>query len=76
MTETNSNFDKRTQEMTLIPTELLDLARKQIEFLLDVQKAMMQTLEGIYHDMVVHATGSWLWVPGSPPSMAPPHDRV
>ncbi|HMA71476.1 MAG TPA: phasin family protein [Xanthobacteraceae bacterium] len=55
MTVTNPDFDKATQEMTLIPTEVVGLARKQIESLLDVQKEMMQALEDINHELFARA---------------------
>ena len=55
MTETNRDFEKTTQEMTPIPTEFLGLARKQIESLLEVQKELMQTLEGINHELFTRA---------------------
>jgi hypothetical protein len=55
MTQTNPDFDKAVQETTLIPSELLGLARKQIESLLEVQKELMQTLEGINHELFARA---------------------
>ena len=39
------------QGATLLPSELLDVAKKQIESLLEVQKELMQTLEGINHEL-------------------------
>jgi hypothetical protein len=51
MTQTNSDFDKATQAATLIPAELLDVAKKKIESLLEVQKELMETLEGINHEL-------------------------
>ena len=51
MTQANPDFDKATQAATLIPSELLDVAKKKIETLLEVQKELMQTLEGINHEL-------------------------
>jgi hypothetical protein len=51
MNQTNPNFEEATRAATLIPSELLDMARKKIESLLDVQKDFMQTLEGINHEL-------------------------
>jgi Phasin protein len=51
MTQNNPDFDKATQAAALIPSELLDVAKKKIEALLEVQKELMQTLEGINHEL-------------------------
>ena len=48
MNETNPDPDKAT---TLVPAELLSLAQKQIESLLEVQKELMQALEGINREL-------------------------
>jgi hypothetical protein len=53
MTQTDHDSEKAMP--TLIPPELLDTARKQIESLLEVQKELMQTLEGIDHDVFSRA---------------------
>jgi len=53
MNETNPDPDKAT---TLVPAELLSLAQKQIESLLEVQKELMQALEGINRELFVRAT--------------------
>src|SRR6202051_2059823 len=39
------------QGATLLPSELLDVPKKQIESLLEVQKELMQMLEGINHEL-------------------------
>src|ERR1700730_13535524 len=52
---TQTNHDSEKVMPTLIPSELLETARKQIESLLEVQKELMQTLEGINHDMFSRA---------------------
>jgi hypothetical protein len=49
MTQTNPSYD--TQAATLIPSELIDVAKKKVEALLEVQKELMQTLEGINHEL-------------------------
>src|SRR5579859_6613729 len=43
--------EKTMQSATLIPSEIIDVTRKRIEALLDVQKELMQMLEGINHDL-------------------------
>jgi len=53
MTQPNPDLDKAT---TLIPSELLGLAQKQIEALLEVQKELMHVLEGINRELFVRAT--------------------
>ena len=52
---TQTDHDSEKVMPTLIPSELLETARKQIESLLEVQKELMQTLEGINHDMFSRA---------------------
>src|SRR5216683_4789242 len=51
MTQTDSNVEKATHAATLIPLELLDAAKNKIEALLEVQKELTQTLEGINHEL-------------------------
>jgi len=51
MTQTNPSYDKATQAATLIPSELLDVAKKRVESLLEVQKDLMATLEDINHEL-------------------------
>jgi hypothetical protein len=51
MTQTSANTDKMMQSATLIPTEIMEVTRKRIESLLEIQKEMMQMLEGINHDL-------------------------
>jgi len=53
MAQTNPDLDKAT---TLMPSELLGLAQKQIEALLEVQKELMHVLEGINRELFVRAT--------------------
>ena len=53
MAQTDHETVKATP--TLIASELLETARKQIEALLEVQKELMQTLEGINHDVFSRA---------------------
>jgi cell division septum initiation protein DivIVA len=55
MTKATPNSDMATQAATLIPSEFLDVAKKSIETLFDVQKDLMQTLEGINHELFSHA---------------------
>jgi cell division septum initiation protein DivIVA len=55
MTQENPSFDKVTQAAMIIPSELLDVAKKKIESLLDVQKELMQELEGINHELFARA---------------------
>jgi cell division septum initiation protein DivIVA len=55
MTQVTPNFDKATQAATLIPSELLDIAKKRIETLFDAQKDLLQTLEGINHEFFSRA---------------------
>ena len=50
MTQTRPD-NQAAQGATLLPSELLDVAKKQIESLLEVQKELMQTLEGINHEL-------------------------
>jgi hypothetical protein len=40
---------------TFIPSDLIEASRKRIEALLEVQKELMQTLEGINHDVFSRA---------------------
>ncbi len=52
MTLTNSEMDQSVMSATkMLNPELLEMARKKIEALLAVQKEMMQTLQGINHDL-------------------------
>ena len=51
MTQTSANTDKMMQSATLIPAEIMEVTRKRIESLLEIQKEMMQMLEGINHDL-------------------------
>jgi hypothetical protein len=53
MTQTDHESVKATP--TLIASELLETARNRIEALLEVQKELMQTLEGINHDVFSRA---------------------
>src|SRR5215471_13992020 len=53
MTQTDHESVKATP--TLIASELVETARKRIEALLEVQKELMQTLEGINHDVFSRA---------------------
>jgi len=55
MTQARPDFNRETQETTLIPSELLGLARKQIESLLEVQKELMTELEGINQELFTRA---------------------
>ena len=50
MTQTRPD-NQSAQGATLLPLELLDVAKKQIESLVEVQKELMQTLEGINHEV-------------------------
>jgi hypothetical protein len=52
---TQTNYDSEKAMPILIPSELIETARKQIESLLEVQKELMQTLEGINHDVFSRA---------------------
>src|ERR1700730_1811004 len=47
---TQTNHDSEKVMPTLIPSELLETARKQIESLLAAQKDRMQALKGMNHD--------------------------
>jgi hypothetical protein len=49
------NMDKTMQGATLIPTEIIEVTRKRIDALLDIQKELMQMLEGINHDLFSRA---------------------
>jgi hypothetical protein len=51
MNQATPNVEKAMQSATLIPSELIEITRKRIESLLDVQKELMQMLEGINHDL-------------------------
>jgi hypothetical protein len=51
MTQNRPYTDQAAQGATLLSSELLDVAKKQIESLLEVQKELMQTLEGINHEL-------------------------
>jgi hypothetical protein len=55
MTQTSANTDKMMQSATLIPAEIMEVTRKRIESLLEIQKEMMQMLEGINHDLFSRA---------------------
>jgi hypothetical protein len=43
------------QGATLIPSEIIDVTRRRIESLLEIQKEMMQMLEGINHELFSRA---------------------
>jgi Phasin protein len=51
MNQATPNVETAMQSATLIPSELIEITRKRIESLLDVQKELMQMLEGINHDL-------------------------
>jgi hypothetical protein len=43
--------EKAMQSATMIPSELMEATRKRIEALLEIQKELMQMLEGINHEL-------------------------
>jgi hypothetical protein len=51
MTQASTSTEKAIQGVTMIPSELIDATRKRIESLLDIQKELMQMLEGINHEL-------------------------
>jgi Phasin protein len=51
MNQASTGAEKAMQSATMIPSELIDVTRKRIESLLEIQKELMQMLEGINHEL-------------------------
>jgi hypothetical protein len=51
MSQASTGTEKAMQGATMIPSELMEATRKRIESLLEIQKELMQMLEGINHEL-------------------------